>query len=150
MVWEVDDEQARLYLATLNRLSGEDIPERRALLVGSLLESFDLDELAALLPEDRDQLAELERLVRAEPEPLPVSSKDHDDRDPRVILEFFLDQNCAKEVNLALDLMTHRHPNNADRSAALVQLARYYLGTGPVEELPAATHAAVAGDPDDG
>ena len=29
VVWDVDDDQARLYLATLNRLAGSDIPERR-------------------------------------------------------------------------------------------------------------------------
>jgi ParB family chromosome partitioning protein len=53
VIWEVDDDQTRLYLATLNRLSGEDIPERRALLIGSLLGSFETDDLAGLLPEKR-------------------------------------------------------------------------------------------------
>ena len=63
VVWEVDDNQARLYLATLNRLSGEDIPERRALLIGRLLEAFEVDDLAGLLPESQDQVAELARLA---------------------------------------------------------------------------------------
>ena len=33
VVWNLDEQQARLYLATLNRLSGKDIPERRAALL---------------------------------------------------------------------------------------------------------------------
>ncbi|MDD5190239.1 MAG: ParB N-terminal domain-containing protein [Dehalococcoidales bacterium] len=33
IVWNLDDQQARLYLATLNRLSGKDVPERRATLL---------------------------------------------------------------------------------------------------------------------
>lgn len=38
LVWDVDDDQARLYLATLNRLAGHDIPERRATLIENLLD----------------------------------------------------------------------------------------------------------------
>ncbi len=33
VVWDVNDDQARLYLATLNRLAGSDVPERWAALV---------------------------------------------------------------------------------------------------------------------
>ena len=127
VVWDVNDEQARLYLATLNRLSGEDVPERRALLVGSLLESFNLDELAGLLPEDRDQLVELERLAKVEPDDLLPAPQEGDEGTPRIILEFFLEQDRAKEVNLALDLIAHRCPSMACRSDALVELARCYL-----------------------
>jgi len=127
VVWDVNDEQARLYLATLNRLCGEDVPERRAILVGSLLESLNLDELAGLLPEDRDQLAELERLAKVEPEDLAPAPQNDGEGTPRVILEFFLEQERAKEVNLALDLIAHRCPNMAARSHALVHLAHSYL-----------------------
>jgi ParB/RepB/Spo0J family partition protein len=131
IVWNVNDEQTRLYLATLNRLSGEDIPERRAMLVGNLLETFSLDELSALLPEGRDQLAELERLAKVEPDDLLAAPQEADESTPRVILEFFLEHERAKEVNLALDLIAHRCPNMAARSDALVQLARSYLATNP-------------------
>src|SRR4030042_563689 len=49
-VWEVDDDQTRLYLATLNRLAGKDIPERRAMLLEKLLGSFEVPDLSELVP----------------------------------------------------------------------------------------------------
>lgn len=56
LVWNLDDDQTRLYLATLNRLSGKDVPEHRATLLENLLGTFDIDELSALLPDDRKQM----------------------------------------------------------------------------------------------
>jgi ParB-like chromosome segregation protein Spo0J len=53
VVWNLDDDQTRLYLATLNRLSGSDVPERRATLLDNLLQTFDVDELTMLLPDNR-------------------------------------------------------------------------------------------------
>ena len=41
LVWDIDDDQTRLYLATLNRLSGVDVPERRAILLTNLFGTFD-------------------------------------------------------------------------------------------------------------
>ena len=135
VIWEVDDDQTRLYLATLNRLSGEDIPERRALLVGSLLESFELDDLAGLLPESQDQIAELERLARVHLDDLAPQPPAAVAGGPQVILEFFLSRDGAKQVNLALDVIAHRHPEMGGRSDALVHLACSYLsanGSSPV------------------
>jgi len=127
VIWEVDDDQTSLYLATLDRLSGEDILERRALLIGSLLESFGVDDLAGLLPESQDQIAELQRLARVDLDELVPRPPAEVAGASQVILEFFVDQDGAKEVNLALDVIAHRHPETGGRSAALVHLARSYL-----------------------
>ena len=62
VVWNLNDDQTRLYLATLNRLSGSDIPERRTALLENLLATFDVDELSTLLPDDSKQIEELKRL----------------------------------------------------------------------------------------
>jgi len=135
VIWEVDDDQTRLYLATLNRLSGEDIPERRALLIGSLLESFGVDDLAGLLPESQDQIAELQRLARVELDELVPRPQPEVAGAPQVIIEFFLGRDGAKQVNLALDVIAHRHPEMGGRSDALVHLAQSYLSAnedGPV------------------
>jgi len=129
VIWEVDDQQTRLYLATLNRLNGEDIPERRALLIANLLESFELDDLADLLPDSRAQLAELEQLARVDFDELVPSAQAESAGTSQVILEFFLDQDRAREVSVALDLVAHRHPAMQGRSDALVHLARSYLST---------------------
>jgi len=45
VVWDIDDEQTRVYLATLNQLSGDDVPERRSLLVETLLDGRSVEEL---------------------------------------------------------------------------------------------------------
>jgi ParB-like chromosome segregation protein Spo0J len=56
VVWNLDDRQTRIYLATLNRLSGKDIPERRASLLENLLRSFEMKELTSLLPDNKKQI----------------------------------------------------------------------------------------------
>jgi hypothetical protein len=131
----VDDAQTRLYLATLNRLSGEDTPERRSLLIGSLLESFEVEDLAGLLPESQDQIAELKRIAEIDLDELGPRPPAEVAGAPQVILEFFLDRDGAKQVNLALDVIAHRHPEMGGRSDALVHLARSHLsanGASPV------------------
>jgi ParB-like chromosome segregation protein Spo0J len=128
VVWDVDDDQARLYLATLNRLAGRDIPERRAALLEGLLRTFDIAELSALLPDDRRQLEELERLSRLEPEDL-VAAGAPDKHGPSVpvILDFVLEEAEAKEVNLALDMIRASAEKEISGGQALVRLARFYL-----------------------
>ena len=62
-VWDVDDREAKLLLATLNRLQGQDLPIRRAQLIHDLLGEMSLDDLAGLLPETDKQLEELHALL---------------------------------------------------------------------------------------
>ena len=81
VVWQADDEQALLLLASLNRLSGSDDPRKRASLIAQLNQSLDLSELAQRLPEDREKVRKLLELHAAPPSPkaptpldaLPVS-----------------------------------------------------------------------------
>ena len=69
-VWEVDEREALLLLATLNRLEGRDDPMRRAALVAELAGTAgeDVAALAKFLPEDR---AALERALALGREALP-------------------------------------------------------------------------------
>ncbi len=71
VVWEVDDAQALLLLATLNRLQGQDDPRKRAVLVGQLQDTFDLKALSQRLPEDGDRLRKLLRMNEGMPTPRP-------------------------------------------------------------------------------
>jgi ParB-like chromosome segregation protein Spo0J len=57
VVWDVDDTEALVLLATLNRLEGADVPGRRARLIEALAAHASLAELAKLLPEGEDELA---------------------------------------------------------------------------------------------
>jgi ParB-like chromosome segregation protein Spo0J len=127
VVWNLDNDQTRLYLATLNRLSGSDVPERRAALLGNLLATFDINELTALLPDDRKQIEELKRLSRIELDELTPQTKTEERFAVPVILDFLLEESEAKEVNLALDLILNREKKEFSRSQVLVCLARFYL-----------------------
>jgi len=128
IVWSLDDDQTRLYLATLNRLSGKEIPERRAALLDNLLHAFGQDELAALLPDDRKQIDELRRISSLEPEEIIKRTSDEEKLAIPVILTFMVEEPEAKEVNLALDLILKTEEKELSRGRALAYLARFYLG----------------------
>lgn len=68
VVWEVDEEEALVLLATLNRLEGSDDPRKRGVLLRELSAKLALDagKLAGLLPERREQV---DRLLAMEREP---------------------------------------------------------------------------------
>ena len=127
VVWNLDDDQTRLYLATLNRLSGSEIPERRAALLDNLLKAFDVDELAVLLPDERKQIEELERLSHLELDDLTKQATSEERFELPVILSFMMEESEAKEVNLALDLILNAEEGGISRSKALCHLARFYL-----------------------
>ena len=124
VVWDVDDDEARLLLATLNRLQGQDDPRKRAALVARLSESMDLSALAARLPEDAYRLKKLAALAQRRPPP----------RTPRpiaempVALHFFLRpaQRSAVETRL--------REVGGPREAALLKL----LGLTKPDDPPAA------------
>ena len=58
---DLSDGQAQLLVATLNRLQGQDDPDRRAELLAGLQQDLELStaELAELLPETHDELEKL-------------------------------------------------------------------------------------------
>ena len=127
VVWRLADDQTRIYLATLNRLSGNDVPERRAVLLDILLHSFDIDELALLLPEDKKQLGELGQLSQLEPDELFARNSSEDKLTASVIMTFMPEEPEAKEVNLAIDLVMKMQTGEQSRSQAIVHLACFYL-----------------------
>ena len=61
VVWEADDAQALVLLATLNRLQGQDDPGKRAALLTKLHEQFGktASELGRWLPDAREDLKKL-------------------------------------------------------------------------------------------
>jgi hypothetical protein len=127
VVWNLDDDQTRLYLATLNRLSGSEIPERRATLLDNLLQAFDLDELTALLPDDKKQIEELKRLSSLEPDEIITRISAEEKLAIPVIMTFMVEESEAKEVNLALDLILKAEEEELSRGQALFHLAHFYL-----------------------
>jgi len=127
VVWDLNDDQTRLYLSTLNRLSGHDVLERRASLLENLMGAFDVEELASLLPDDRKQLEELKRLSCPELDDCIAPGANEENLDVPVFLSFVVEESEAKEINLALDLILRNEGANSSRSRSLVCMARYYL-----------------------
>lgn len=66
----MSDQEASVYLLTLNRLRGTDIPRKRAELIQGLLPHFSLNDLSALLPESEKELEGLLALLELEEEAL--------------------------------------------------------------------------------
>jgi ParB-like chromosome segregation protein Spo0J len=112
-VWEVDDREALVLLATLNRLEGADDPRKRGALIGALRETAALPDLAKLLPEETGRLAALSRLHDAPPpEPLPPDAL----RDAPVAVTFFM----TPDQRRALDRRLNAH--GGARASALLEL----------------------------
>lgn len=116
------------FMATLNRLSGKEIPERRAALLDNLFQAFDVGELTALLPDDGKQIGELRRLSRLEPDEIITRASAEEKLTIPVILTFMVEESEAKEVNLSLDLIIKTEKEELSRGQALACLARFYLG----------------------
>jgi ParB-like chromosome segregation protein Spo0J len=75
-VWEVDDDEALMLLATLNRLQGGDDPKKRAAIVAELASRRGLEAVAAALPENAEKLRRLVELDRRSPVPAPPPALD--------------------------------------------------------------------------
>src|SRR5437867_1673703 len=67
-VWKVDDREAKLLLATLNRLQGQDQPRKRAQLLHELLGETSAGDLAGLLPESEKQIEDVHALLEFQAE----------------------------------------------------------------------------------
>jgi hypothetical protein len=126
-VWDIDDDQTRLYLATLNRLAGKDVPERRAVLLENLLGTFKLEDLSELLPDPKKHLEEISRMAEIELENLkPFEDFSEFKVEILVMLSFMLSEPEATKVNEALDMVISDE-GNISRSGALLRLALLYL-----------------------
>ena len=127
LVSAMTDEDAIWNLATLNRLSGTEVPERRAMLIENLLATYNVDELSKLLPDDRRSINELAQLASLSITDLRTATDDTVPDTSSVILSFVLPESEAKEVDLSIDLMLHANDSELSRSHALVQVVRAYL-----------------------
>lgn len=71
VVWDVDDDEALMLLATLNRLQGHDDPRKRGQLINQLAAARSLRELEQCLPERQEQLQKLMEIGERLPTPRP-------------------------------------------------------------------------------
>ncbi len=111
VVWDVDDQEALVLLATLNRLQGQDDPRKRAALVHELSRRIDVSELAARLPEELEQVEKLLKL-HSPPPPRPPQ----DVSKMPVAVHFFLLPEQRRELEAELGR------RGGSREEALMQL----------------------------
>lgn len=129
-VWDVDDREAKLLLATLNRLQGQDQPMRRAQLIHELLGEMSLDDLAGLLPETDKQLEELHALLEFPAEEiaalLEAEAEEAEKVLPRVI-SFVVTPEQETVIEEAVELASDGTPGRDRKARGLLNLAQRFL-----------------------
>jgi len=129
-VWNVDDREAKLLLATLNRLEGQDSPIRRAQLLHELLGEMSLDDLAGLLPESDKQIEELHALLEFPADDiaalLAAEAEEAEKVLPRV-MSFVVTPEQEELIEQAVELASDGTPGRDRKARGLTNLARGFL-----------------------
>ena len=129
-MWDVDDREAKLLLATLNRLEGQDVPIRRANLVHELLGEMSLQDLGGLLPETDKQLEELESLLQFPAEELAELLADAEEQADKVlprVLTFVVTPEQEELIDRAIEIASDGTQGRDRKARGLANLARIYL-----------------------
>ncbi|MHC4744819.1 MAG: ParB/RepB/Spo0J family partition protein [Planctomycetota bacterium] len=126
IVWDVDDEQTDILIATLNRLKGADEVAKKIALLKHLSKKTDPKELGKLLPQTPGQI---KRLTELKMPKAPARIKATELQEP---LFFFVSKNQQSQIQKALALA---HPNDKSKTRAqknaraLAQIAGHFLKT---------------------
>ncbi len=133
IVWDVDDGQVDILLATLNRLCGQDVLDRKLALLKRLSEKARPAELAKLLPQTK---AQIKKLIELDSQRISLFrrgfSKGTSIANPLV---FFVSDSQQQTIEAALDhtLKNDKTINDkaatraAKRAAALACICRDYI-----------------------
>ncbi len=128
-VWACDDATALRLLATLNRLEGADEPFRRAALLRELNELLPAEDLAALLPEDEQLIADTIGLLDIDGDALAESLRAAEAaaRPREHVVSFVIpwDDQAVVDDALRAAMETQQGPNR--RGGALVTICRRFL-----------------------
>ncbi len=100
IVWDIDDQDADILLATLNRLGGSDILEKKLALLKRLNQRMEVGKLAKLLPLRAGQIERLTELMISD------CRKAIENRKSQILnpLVFFLNDKQQKIIENALSL----------------------------------------------
>jgi len=124
IVWDIDDEQTDILLATLNRLGGSDELGKKLKLLKRLNKKMATGELAKLLPQTAKQIERLTNLKRPSA-PAKMNAKCF--ANPLV---FFVNDKQQQQIEKALSLVEEpktKMTKAAKRAAALTHMAGYFL-----------------------
>lgn len=98
VVWQADDDEATLLLATLNRLQGQDNTRKRGQLIAQLTERHDASELVKVLPE---RIEQIRKLIEVSSHPTMPRAPQRIEDMP-VAVHFFLLPNQKQALNACL------------------------------------------------
>jgi ParB-like chromosome segregation protein Spo0J len=129
-VWEVNDREARLLLATLNRLQGQDQPRKRAELIHELLGEMSLDDLAGLLPETDKQIEELHALLEFPAEEIALLLGEQAEEAEKVlprVLTYVVTPEQEEIIEQAVELASDGTKGRDRKARGLANLARRFL-----------------------
>jgi ParB family transcriptional regulator, chromosome partitioning protein len=129
-VWEVNDREAKLLLATLNRLQGQDQPLRRAELIHELLAEMNVADLGGLLPETEKQLEELHALLEFPAEEVAALLEEQAQAAEKVlprVMTFVVTPEQEELIEQAVELASDGTPGRDRKAKGLANLAKRFL-----------------------
>jgi ParB-like chromosome segregation protein Spo0J len=129
-IWDVNDREAKLLLATLNRLEGQDLPIRRAQLLHELLAEMNLSDLAGLLPESEKQLEELHSLLEFPAEDIAALLEAEADEQEKVlprVMSFVVTPDQEETIEQAVELASDGTAGRDRKARGLTNLAARFL-----------------------
>jgi hypothetical protein len=128
IIWDIDDGDTDILLATLNRLCGQDVLDKRLALLKRLGERMQTAELAKLLPQTKKQIEKLNSTLDSRNLILGGN------RDSKIFLTpivFFVNKEQQQVIEAALDYANsscNTKQTKAERRAtALSAVCQYYL-----------------------
>ena len=123
LIWDVDDHEADILLATLNRLGGTDVLDKKLSLLRRLSKKSKAAEMARLLPQNARQI---ERLKNLKPPAAPANTNRASLLNP---LAFFVNdtqyETIRRAMSLAIDYQKEK-TKAAGNAAALTRIAEWF------------------------
>jgi len=129
-IWQVNDREAKLLLATLNRLEGQDQPIRRAQLIHDLLADHNLDDLAGLLPETDRQIEELHALLEFPAEEIAAQLEEETEEAEKVmprVMTFVVTPDQEEFIESAIERASDGTPGKDRKARGLFNIAKFFL-----------------------
>jgi ParB-like chromosome segregation protein Spo0J len=133
-VWDVDDREAKLLLATLNRLEGQDQPLRRAQLLHELLAEMSAVDLGGLLPESEAEIRDLHSLLEFPAEEIALqleAEAEEREKTLPVVIHFVVSHEQAELIDSAIERASDGTVGRDRKARGLANLAQHYVECQP-------------------
>jgi ParB-like chromosome segregation protein Spo0J len=129
-VWDVDEREAKLLLATLNRLEGQDLPLRRAQLLHELLGEWSASDLGGLLPESEAEIEDLHSLLEFPAEEIAdqlMGDAEEKEKTLPVVIHFVVSHEQAALIDSAIERASDGVAGRDRKARGLMTLAKHFL-----------------------